>query len=475
MKYPRIASLKTAAEFQHRLSELGIELPFVEDRVYGANSVLGQPLGYNQRSIGNRFAILPMEGWDGTRDGRPSELTQRRWKHFGESGAKLIWGGEAVAVRPDGRANPNQLLINSQTLADLKGLRQILVNAHQNKFGQTDDLFVGLQLTHSGRFANPNEHNKPQPSRVYRHPWLDRDDFNFQEQSILSDDELDLLVDDFVAAAVLAEKAGFEFVDVKHCHGYLGHELLTGFDRPGRYGGSLENRTRFLNGIIDGIRSSCKSLDVGVRLSVFDFVPFKKDKSGIGVPAVSASNWAHAFGGDGTGLDIDLSEPTKVLENLRKRGISLICTTAGCPYYNPHIQRPAYTPPSDGYLPPEDPLVGAARQISVTSKLKSVLDGLIFVGSGYSYLQEWLPHVAAGVIRGGHADFVGLGRMVLSYPELPADVLSGKSLDRKRICRTFSDCTTAPRNGLVSGCYPLDPVYKKMPHREKLVQLRRQV
>jgi NADPH2 dehydrogenase len=83
------------------------------------------------------------------------------------------------------------------------------------------------------------------------------------------------------------------------------------------------------------------------------------------------------------------------------------------------------------------------------------------VGSGYSYLQEWLPHVGQAVVRHGLADFVGLGRMALAYPEMPADVLCGRPLRRQHICRTFSDCTTAPRNGMVSGCYPLDPQYKQ--------------
>ncbi|RIK66811.1 NADH:flavin oxidoreductase, partial [candidate division KSB1 bacterium] len=141
-------------------------------------------------------------------------------------------------------------------------------------------------------------------------------------------------------------------------------------------------------------------------------------------------------------------------------------------YYNPHIQRPALFPPSDGYLPPEDPLAGVARQIEVTAKLKQYRPDLIFVGSGYTYLQEWLPHVAQNVIRTGQADFVGLGRMVLSYPEMPADILRGKMLQRKRICRTFSDCTTAPRNGLISGCYPLDEYYKSKPEAEELTRLK---
>jgi 2,4-dienoyl-CoA reductase-like NADH-dependent reductase (Old Yellow Enzyme family) len=149
-----------------------------------------------------------------------------------------------------------------------------------------------------------------------------------------------------------------------------------------------------------------------------------------------------------------------------------VCVTAGSPYYNPHMQRPALFPPSDGYLPPEDPLVGVARQIAATASLKKDFPSLAIVGSAYSYLQEWLPHVAQYTVRHGMTDFVGLGRMVLSYPELPADVLAGRPLQRKQICRTFSDCTTGPRQGLVSGCFPLDPFYEKHPDAEKLKELK---
>jgi 2,4-dienoyl-CoA reductase-like NADH-dependent reductase (Old Yellow Enzyme family) len=158
---------------------------------------------------------------------------------------------------------------------------------------------------------------------------------------------------------------------------------------------------------------------------------------------------------------------------LNDLGIQLVCTTAGSPYYNPHIQRPAYFPPSDGYQPPEDPLVGVARQIKATAELKRLHPELILVGSGYTYLQDWLPHTAQAVVREGLVDSVGLGRMVLSYPDFPADVLAGKILTRKKVCRTFSDCTTAPRNGIVSGCYPLDPYYKERPEHKKLKQLKK--
>lgn len=154
-------------------------------------------------------------------------------------------------------------------------------------------------------------------------------------------------------------------------------------------------------------------------------------------------------------------------------GIELLCTTAGSPYWVPHIQRPAAFPPSDGYLPPEDPLVGVARQIEVTGQLKQQFPKMTIVGSAYSYLQDWLPHVAQAVVRQGLADSIGLGRMALSYPELPADVLGGNAVQRKKICRTFSDCTTAPRNGLISGCFPLDKFYKSMPENQQLIQIKK--
>lgn len=474
MSYPRISTLKTAAQFQKRLADVGISLPFDEALAPPAQSPLARPWQRSRGTIGNRFCILPMEGWDGTPDGQPTDLTVRRWENFGLSGAKLIWGGEAVAVRMDGRANPNQLVINDQNLAGIEGLRTTLLSAHQKAMGNTSDLLVGLQLTHSGRFARPREKARLEPRVAYRHPVLDDKVGVLDDQPVLGDDELSRLIDQFILAAKLAWKAGYAFIDIKHCHGYLGHEILSGFDRPGKFGGSFENRTRFLRDIVAGVKAAVPGLDMGVRLSIFDFVPFKMGPDSIGIPA-SVGKYRQAFGGDGTGQGIDLSEPKKFAQLLLDLGIDLLCSTAGSPYYNPHIQRPAIFPPSDGYQPPEDPLVGVARQIHATAELKKSFPNLLVVGSGYSYLQEWLPHVGQRVVSDGLADFIGLGRMVLSYPELPADVLSGKEMARKKICRTFSDCTTAPRNGMVSGCYPLDPFYKARPERDALAEIKKEM
>ncbi|MDA0833295.1 MAG: NADH:flavin oxidoreductase [Planctomycetota bacterium] len=467
MSFPRVASFKTADEFASHLSTLSIPLPFDRAVVTGSTAPLAQPLVRNRGSIGNRFCILPMEGWDGTDDGKPTELTRRRWQNFGLSGAKLIWGGEAVAVRNEGRANPNQLLINDATLSDIEGLRTLLIETHQQHFQKTDDLLVGLQLTHSGRFCRPRDKKRMEPRILYRHPLLDARFGVSDDSTLLSDDDIDRLIDDYIHAARRAWKAGFTFVDIKHCHGYLGHEFLSAYDRPGKFGGSFENRTRFLREIVAGVRAEVPELEIAVRVSAYDFCPFQPGSDGVGHPATNG-HYRYAFGGDGTGVGIDLAEPVMFLELLRQLGIELVCVSAGSPYYNPHMQRPAAFPPSDGYLPPEDPLLGVARQIEATAKLKQRFPDLIVVGSGYSYLQEWLPHVGQHVVHSGGVDFVGLGRMVLSYPDLPADVLSGQRLSRKKICRTFSDCTTAPRNGMVSGCYPLDPYYKSRPEREQL-------
>jgi 2,4-dienoyl-CoA reductase-like NADH-dependent reductase (Old Yellow Enzyme family) len=423
-----------------------------------------------------------MEGWDGTEDGRPTDLTVRRWQRFGESGAKLIWGGEAVAVRHEGRANPNQLVLSEATAPDLSRLREALLAAHRDRFGTTDDLLLGLQLTHSGRFCRPNRKDRLEPRLVYRHPILDRKFGIAPDYPLLTDGEIRSIIADYVRAAGLARQLGFQFLDLKHCHGYLGHEFLSAVTREGPYGGSFENRTRFLREIVAGIRAEAPGMLLGVRLSAFDLVPFRPDPAlsterqlgpGIPEPHEAYLPYSYAFGVNPLRpTEPDLAETCRFMELLRELDLRFVNLTAGSPYYNPHIQRPAIYPPSDGYQPPEDPLVGVARQITAVRTIKQQFPDFTVVGSAYTYLQEFLPHVAQCLVREGAVDCVGLGRMVLSYPELPHDVLTTGQLQDKRICRTFSDCTTAPRNGLVSGCYPLDPAYKQSPLRKELLRIK---
>ncbi len=292
LTFPKIAQFKTAADLRAHLSQLKLDLP-CDDRVLSAlqHSPLAQRLVVDGLAIGNRWCIHPMEGWDCTTTGEPTETVVRRWQHFGESGAKLIWGGEAFAVQGDGRANPNQLgVVDDDYGRAERGLRKLLetlLTSHRAKCGDTGDLMVGLQLTHSGRFCRPRDKETPEPRIAYHHPLLDGrvgvqagDD-----AAIISDDYIDRLIDKYIRAAQLAQRVGFHFVDVKHCHGYLGHEMLSAFTRPGKYGGSFENRTRFARQIIQGIQAGCHGLRIGVRLSAFDHPPFHPDPAQPARPA----------------------------------------------------------------------------------------------------------------------------------------------------------------------------------------------
>jgi NADPH2 dehydrogenase len=475
MPYKRITQLRTPEQFAEHIQSLGAQLDFDAEVQTGPNAPFSKPysliIDRSSLVLSNRFCVLPMEGWDGTTDGNPTDLTRRRWGRFGQSGAKLIWGGEAVAVLPEERANPNQFLINEANLSALASLRGSLVDAHAER-RHTDDLYIGLQLTHSGRFCRPNDKKKLEPCILY--PLLNKKSNLPDDYPILTDDEIAHIIEAYIKAAVLGQTAGFHFVDINHFHGCLGHEFLSAMDRPGKYGGNFENRTRFLCEIMDGIRTETPDLEIGVRLSAFDYIPFKPGNDSTGEPVKWNGNYPYAFGGDGSGIGIDLTEPHKFLDLLESLDIKLVNITAGSPYYVPHIQRPALFPPSDGYQPTEDPLIGVVRLINAAAGLKAKHPNLLIVGTGYSYLQEWLPTVAQNLVRTGKADFIGPGRMVLTYPEMITGILEGKPLQRKRIRRTFSDCTTAPRNGMVSGCYPLDEFYKQQPEAEVLKKVKRE-
>ena len=478
-KFTKIAQLKDVSALRGRLAQLNLDIP-VDDAILtaAAGSPLDTKLSVGTFEVGNRWCIHPMEGWDAQADGRPSALTLRRWQRFGQSGAKWIWGGEAAAVVPEGRANPHQTLATTENCNGLAQLRDAVEKAHLEKFGTVDDLLVGLQLTHSGRFSQPTDRG-PEPRIAYYHPLLDpRFGISQGDASVLTDTELEGLIEQFVRAARLAAEVGFRFVDVKACHGYLIHELLGGHTRPGPYGGDFSGRVRTLAEIIRGIRRDVPDLIIGVRISAFDSVPYTTGAEGIGQPAEYAELLPYRYGfgvSSSDPVEADLSETIQLLHTLRDLGVHTINVSCGSPYYCPHLQRPAIFPPSDGYLPPEDPLCGVARQIEMARICKEACPELPMVGSGYSYLQDYLPQVAQAVIRNGWIDAVGLGRMVLSYPEMPSDTLREGITKRKKICRTFSDCTTAPRGGIVSGCYPLDEHYHHLPEAVQLAALKKEV
>lgn len=477
MDYKPPGRHRSVADFRNHFRGLNSAFD-CDEELLGADGPLGQTLDLGHRQLGNRFAAQPMEGWDGTSDGRPTDLTRRRWRRFGASGAKLIWGGEAFAVQADGRANPKQLYLNPDVdvVGDLESLIAEVRAGHREQGLDSDDLYIGLQLTHSGRFARPD--GPLEPRIAYRHPPLEHKYAVDGSTALLTDAELAAIADNYAHAAKTAQRAGFDFVDVKCCHGYLLHELLGAHRRDGDYGGPFENRTRLFRRIVEGIRMSCPGLDIGVRVSLVDVFPHTANAD---TRLGEAADWQRYVPYDlGFGVDaddprrFDFAEGLRFLGLVESLGIRLVNLTLGSPYYCPHLQRPAAYPPSDGYLPPEDPLLGVMAHLDCARRAKAAFPNLVIVGTGYSYLQEYLPHVAQHEVRNGHVDVVGLGRMALVYPDLAKDVLDRKTLEKRRICRTFSDCTTAPRNGMVSGCYPLDAYYKGTPEAERLKQIKKE-
>jgi 2,4-dienoyl-CoA reductase-like NADH-dependent reductase (Old Yellow Enzyme family) len=479
VSFPAVGAFKEVSAFKAHLATLPMHLDCDDELLPPERSILAQPLQVEGRQVGNRLCIHAMGGMDSTPDGRVTELVTRRWTNFGRSGAKLIWGGEAAAVSPDARDNPFQLYYQPDNRASQEKLLQDTRHAHRERFGKTDDLLIGLQITHSGRYCRPDQDFRAKPRIAYRHPLLDARSGVEDDRCVLTDMELDDLVGDFVTYAKFAYEAGFDFVDIKQCHGYLLHEMLSARSRPGRYGGSFENRTRLFREIVAGIRRETPDLTLGTRISVFDAVPFQKppgDPAAAGEPVEYHHLLPYRYGfgvNPQCPTEPDLTEPLDLLRLCDQLGVRLINLSAGSPYYNPHIQRPARYPPCDGYNPPEDPLVGCARQIDAAARCKREFPHLVLVGTGYSYLQEYLSHVAQAQVRLGHVDFVGIGRLSFAYPDYPHDLLYERAVKRKRLCRTDSDCTTAMRNRLVSGCYPYDPFYKSLPEAEKLRRIKR--
>ena len=475
MRFSPPGHFRTPDAFRAHIASLGLD--FDCDATLTQGGPLAQPLRVAGRTLDNRFCAHPMEGWDGTEHGAPTELTLRRWRRFGRSGAALVWGGEAFAVREDGKANPRQLCLHADSERDLAQLLDELREGRKEVGLDPDSALVGLQLTHSGRFSRPQGPFAPKIAQ--RHAILEQRYPLPAETEPLTDGELEAIGERYVEAAIVAQRAGFAFVDVKACHGYLLHEVLACKTRNGSYGGpTVRERMRLFERIVRAIQSACPSLAIGVRLSAADLGAFHKDPAtgrGVRTELAGFDTARHTFNWieDADAQQLDLSESTEFFTRCSELGIELGNVTLGSPYWNPHLQRPAAYPPSDGYMPPDDPLRFVATHLRATRQLAHAVPKVAFAGTGYTYLQEWLPHTAQWAVARGDAAFCGLGRMLLSYPELPHDMLAGRPMQTKMLCRTFSDCTTAPRNGMVSGCFPLDPHYKAMPEAERLKAIKK--
>jgi 2,4-dienoyl-CoA reductase-like NADH-dependent reductase (Old Yellow Enzyme family) len=465
----RFFKFRNPTDLEAECQRLALDIRSSEDL-----SPLFRPVAIGPLRAGNSLCIQPMEGCDGTLDGRPDELTYRRYCRFGAGRAKLIWG-EATAVIEEGRANPRQLLINDQTAPELERMLRECRTAHREAFGADSDLVVGLQLTHSGRYSYRR------PLLAFHDPILDprtvvdRAAGKAVDESypLMTDADLERLPEHYVAAARLAREAGFDFVDIKQCHRYLLSELLAAKTRPGPFGGSLENRTRLAREIIGRIRAEVPGLVIASRLNVYDGIPYQKSPTGDGEPCPHQLPVGSAFGArEDNPFEPDLAEPLAWIGDMVRLGVALINVTMGNPYATPHVIRPFEYPPPDGYESPEHPLIGVDRHFRLAAQVQSAFRELPVVGSGYSYLQEMLFQVGAANLRDGRITFVGVGRAALPQPDFARQLLEHGRLDRKRVCRTFSYCTAlmrAKHNDLgqfATGCPPFDkevygPIWEK--------------
>lgn len=425
----------TKEEFSSQRDELGLHLPYADD-----TSVLKMPLQVGGKTITNRLACQAMEGCDGTPSGSPDELTIRRYDRFAKGGAGLIWF-EATAVMEEGRANPRQLYIHNGNLDDYKREVERIKETALRENGYAP--VVIMQATHSGRYSKPN--GVPAPLIAYNNPIFEKDS-PISADRIVTDDYLDRVKEALIEGAVLAEKAGFDGVDIKACHRYLNSELLSAYNRPGKYGGSLENRTRLLRESIAGAMESCgKDFIVSSRMNVYDGFPRP-----------------YGFGVGENGIDFDATEPVWLVQELRKSGVELLNITMGNPYFNPHVNRP-YT--MGGYEAPEHPLVGVARMLNGIAEIKKNVPDMKLICSAVTYLGVAAPNVIAGFVQDGGFDMGGFGRTIFAYPDFAKDILHNGCMDKNKLCICCSKCTEIMRTpGGTPGCVIRDrdvylPIY----------------
>lgn len=428
---------REAAELLADIRKLQLDIPYEEHP-----EILKDSWQIGGRILPNRMSVLPMEGCDAKDDGSPDELTERRYERFAGGGAGLLWF-EATAVVPEGRANPRQLWINRDNKGSFAGMLKRSLRVHTDKFGQESKLFTVLQLTHSGRYAKPDGIARPIVAAL--NPWLDV--LPPERIRIISDDEIAELEEKYVEAALMAAEIGFDAVDVKCCHGYLNAELLASFTRPGLYGGSFENRTRFLANVVQKIHARAgNALQVAVRMNVYDSIPYPY---GWGV---SRDDFHRP----------DDSEPVRLVQMLETYGVSLINATCGNPYYNPHVNRPYDI---GSYKPPFHPLEGVATLLAAAKALQMAAPKVSIMATGFSWLRQWGVHVAAAGIAKGWFRLAGFGRQSFAYPSFAEDFMRAGRLDQSKVCLACSKCTAIMRDGGKAGCVLRDattyaPIYR---------------
>jgi NADPH-dependent glutamate synthase beta subunit-like oxidoreductase/2,4-dienoyl-CoA reductase-like NADH-dependent reductase (Old Yellow Enzyme family) len=396
--------LSTPDELRAEIVRLGLAIP-LDDNV----APLAQPLCIGSKRVPNRFCAQPISGCDADARGAPGELTRRRYVRYAAGGFGLIWF-ESTAAGASGR--PAQLRLHQGTLDGFRSL----VEATREATSVHPVLILQLTSAPSGE---------------------------------LSDDEIECRRDELIEAAALAAQAGFDGVDVQCCHGSLAATLLRGFTRPGRYGGSFECRSRFMLETLAGIRQRVPELLLATRLSAYDAA-----RDGFGVSSLDYRKW-------------DPPEPARLVQLLHHAGLHLLNVTAASPNLRgPAAQRP-FTPRSDSENPDEHPLMTLDRQLRLAQTMRATAPGVVVVGSGFSWLRQWTPQVAAGALGAGMLDLAGLGRGALAHPAAPAEIMARGGMESEASCMVCFACSLLGAERESVGCVIRDsavygPIYRQL-------------
>ena len=396
-----------------------------------------QPIKVGPRVAPNRFFIQAMECNMEDETGNPSEQTTERYCELARGGAGMITL-EAITVTRESRARDNQLTIMP------KNEKPLTKFVERVKAANPETLFV-FQLTHSGEISNPDFSRRVTPNPL---PGYGGD--------LLTEEDVDRIMDSYVTAAKIAYSAGADGIDLKLCHGYLGSQMIRPHNsRDWKYGGSWENRTRFPYELMERIRKEIpdKNFLIGSKVSAWEGFP-------------------GGFGTEGPGSPImDLTEPIKLIQGLEERGASYIVQSAGSPSITVSLTQVDKNIPYYAYmhqywakefkkaLKPETVVIG-----SNFSPFRNGKNGLCAVTEEESNLLNY----GAWCLENDVCDMIALGRQSFADPYLPKKLAEGKEDDIK-YCLLCDKCLELLIQQSKVGCV----VHEKWAH-EELVKTRKE-
>lgn len=424
-------NFKTLEEVKAKLEELHVNMDLQEDL-----TPLRTPVKVGKKMAPNAFAVLPMEGCDSNTDGSPSNLVKQRYMNLAGGGYGMIWW-EANAVVLEGRANEHQMMLTASNRSRFAALIDEVNKEAAKKNGAEHKPLHILQLTHSGRYSRPEGH-KGRPIIPQHDPILDSRSNVTDNTPLVTDEYLDALIERYVQSSLLAKEVGFDGVDIKACHRYLVSELLASHTREGKYGGSFENRTRFLRETVRAVKKAVgEDFIVACRFNVFDAHPYP-----------------YGFGCDQEDMwKFVPDEPMKLVRMLCEEGVELLSNSAGNPYYiYPQVTRPFDLSSMGIPTPEEHPLESMERLFEFTRQIQEAAGDVPVVGNGYTWLRQFLPYVGAANLVKGSCKFIGLGRSSFAYPDAPHDVFFNGEMDPNKCCVTCSKCTQIMRDHGMTGC-----------------------